>query len=193
MTYLLKAAALAAALCLPAAAWAQAVTLQPANPQPSAGSLKKGLAVKYADLPSSVRSLAPAKAAIKRGGEPGKPIAGLVYDDTNEGDPVMTSGKSTMVGAEITGYIKFPKAGNYTLDFLNNDGLELFIGGQKVALYDGIHACGYAGEIDVTVPQAGYYALQATYFQRKGTACLMMEWGPDADNLDFVSGDVFFH
>ena len=193
MRHVLKAVAVVAALCVPGAAFAQAVTLQPANPQPSAGSLKNGLAVTYANLPSNVRSLAPAKSALKRAGEPGKPIAGLVYDDTSEGDPVMTSGKAFMVGAAISGYIKFDKAGTYVLDFLNNDGLELFIGGQKVALYDGIHGCGYAGEIEVNVPKAGYYPLQATYFQRKGTACLLMEYGTNVDNMDYAKPGIFFH
>ena len=79
------------------------------------------------------------------------------------------------------------------LRFLNNDGLALSIGGQQVADYDGVHACGYAGEVEVNVPQAGYYPLEATYFQRKGTACLMMEWGADADSLDFVPDSAFFH
>jgi hypothetical protein len=62
-----------------------------------------------------------------------------------------------------------------------------------VGFYDGIHPCGYVGEIEVNVPSAGYYPLEATYFQRKGTACLMMEWGPDSDGLELVTSDVFFH
>ena len=33
------------------------------------------------------------------------------------------------------------------------------------------------GEVQVNVPEAGWYELQATYFQRMGTSCLIMEWG----------------
>jgi hypothetical protein len=169
-------------------AFAQAVTLTPANPQPSA--LSPGLAVKYARIPSAVRELEGAERALKKA-KPGKPLVGLTYDDTD--GKVLTSDSFEKVAAEISGYIKFPKAGKYTLDFLNNDGMRLSIGGKQVALYDGIHACGYAGEIDVNVPSAGYYALEATYFQRKGTSCLLMEWGPNSDSLELVSNSVFFH
>lgn len=169
---------------------AQAVTLTPANPQPSAGALSSGLAVKYARIPSAVRELEGAVRALKKA-KPGKPLVGLTYEDTD--GKVLTSDSYEKVAADISGYIKFPRAGQYTLDFLNNDGLQLWIGGQEVALYDGIHACGYSGEIEVSVPTAGYYELKANYFQRKGTSCLLMEWGPDSDGLELVTNDVFFH
>ncbi len=187
------AAVLLCTAIAPAGAFAQAITLQPANPQPSAGSLSKGLAVNYAELPSHVRSLSPARKTLEKNGKPGTPLPGLAFDDTKEGDPTLTSGIAMQIGADISGYIKFDSAGTYTLDFLSNDGLEISIGGQEVGSYDGIHSCGYVGEIDVTVPEAGYYALEATYFQRKGTACLMMEWGPNSDGLDLVPNSAFFH
>ena len=186
---LLGAVALGALLCASQVA-AQSVKLSPASPQPSAGSLSKGLAVKYARLPSSVRELAGAEKALKKA-KPGKPLVGLTYEDTD--GKVLTSDSYEKIAADISGYIKFSKAGTYTLDFLNNDGLQLWIGGQEVALYDGIHACGYSGEIEVSVPKAGYYELKANYFQRKGTSCLLMEWGPDSDGLELVTNDVFFH
>jgi hypothetical protein len=189
-TLTLTAAVLCAALA-PLAAAAQAITLTPASPQPS--GLSKGLAVNYATLPSHVRSLGPAKATLAKNGKPGTPLPGLSFDDTKEGDPTLTSGIAMKVAADISGYIKFDRAGTYTLEFLSNDGLEIAIGGQNVGTYDGIHSCGYVGEIDVNVPSPGYYALEATYFQRKGTACLMMEWGPDSDGLELVPNSAFYH
>lgn len=191
MKHVMIAAALLAGTFAVTQAEAQSVTLTPASPQPSAGSLKAGLAVNYARIPSAVRELEGARKALKKSGRPGKPLAGLTYDDTD--GKVLTSDSYEKVAADISGYIKFDRAGTYTLDFLNNDGLVLSMGGQQVALYDGIHSCGYAGEIDVNVPQAGYYPIEATFFQRKGTSCLMMEWGPDSDGLEMVTNDVFFH
>lgn len=189
---LMKAALFAASMMLPATAWAQAVSLSPANPQPKAGQLAPGLAVSYA-FRNKGRTLSEAKSALKSKSESGQPIAGLTYEDEPQGSFVLTSGRTELVAAAISGYIKFDKAGSYVLDFLTNDGLEISIGGQQVGLYDGVHSCGYSGEIEVSVPKAGYYALEATYFQRKGTACLMMEWGPDSDSLELVTNDVFFH
>lgn len=188
-----KSAAVAALVMSPLSVSAEILRLEPANPQPSASALANGLAVTYVQIPSDVRNLELTKKALAKRGEPGTPIDGLTYDDTAAGQTVLTSERTEKVGAEITGYIKFDAPGTYTLDFLTNDGLEIMIGGQLVGLYDGIHACGYAGEVDVEVPKAGFYPLQATYFQRKGTACLMMEWGPDSDGLDLVTKDAFFH
>ncbi|WP_298835849.1 PA14 domain-containing protein [uncultured Roseobacter sp.] len=187
-----RAAVLVAMLTLPGTLVAEVLSLTPADPQPSAGSLQSGLAVTYS-YPSDVRTVRDAKNALKRRSEQGPPLQGLSYEDNKEGEPMMTAKKPMKVAAAITGYIKFDAAGTYTLDFLNNDGLELFIGGQLVADYDEVHACGYAGETEVDVPKAGYYALEATYFQRKGTACLMMEWGPDSDGLEQVPDSAFFH
>ncbi|WP_300030271.1 PA14 domain-containing protein [uncultured Roseobacter sp.] len=188
----MQAALVAATLALPSAALAQVLSLAPADPQPKAGSLQAGLAVQYA-YPGDVRTVRDAKRALNNRTEQGPPLRGLSYDDTSEGDPTLTAKKPMKVAAAISGYIKFDAAGTYTLDFLNNDGLELMIGGQLVADYDEVHSCGYAGELEVEVPKAGYYALEATYFQRKGTACLMMEWGPDSDGLEQTPDSAFFH
>lgn len=192
MKPILTAVSLSVALWAPVASAAQTVTLSPADPQPSAGQLASGLAVSYA-FPGDVTSVREAKRALDRKSKPGKPLSGLGYDDSKEGDHTLTSGKAMKVAASISGYIKFDRAGAYTLDFLNNDGLQISIGGQEVGFYDDIHSCGYAGEIDVDVPKAGFYELEAIYFQRKGTACLMMEWGPDSDGLDLVPDSAFFH
>ena len=178
---------------MPSLVHGQAVTLQPASPQPSKRELSPGLAVNYAIISSDVRTIEQAKTSLKKYGQRGFPIAGLNYEDTEEGEQVLTSEQSERVAASISGYIHFKIAGTYTMDFLANDGLQIAIGGQEVGFYDGIHSCGYVGEIEVNVPTAGYYPLEATYFQRKGTACLMMEWGPESDGLELVTSDVFFH
>lgn len=155
-------------------ALAAPITLSPADPQPSAGDLSAGLAVSYA-YPSDVRTLDDANSALRKG-RSGPPLKGLSYVDNTEGDKTLTSKSSKKVAASISGYIKFDAAGTFEVDVLSNDGIALSIGGQPVALYDEIHACEPAGVQEVVVPQAGWYALEATYFQRKGTACLMMDW-----------------
>ncbi|MDW3221602.1 MAG: PA14 domain-containing protein [Paracoccaceae bacterium] len=191
MNFALKSAAVALALLIPSLALSDTLQLSPASPQPSAGSLKSGLAVKYA-FKNHGSSLADAKSVLKKA-KPGTALVGLSYDDTVAGDNVLTTEQSEKIAAAISGYIKFPSAGTYMLEFLANDGLEISIGGQQVGRYDGIHPCGYVGEQEVQVPQAGYYPLEATYFQRKGTACLLMEWGPDSDGLEQVPDSAFFH
>ncbi|WP_370401394.1 PA14 domain-containing protein [Sulfitobacter sp. JB4-11] len=155
-------------------ALADVLTLAPADPQPDAGSLTSGLAVSYA-YPGKIRTLADAAAALEDA-KAGPALPGLSYLDTEEGELTMTSTSQNKVAAAITGYIRFEAPGTYALDVWSNDGIVMRIGGQQVALYDEVHACESAGVQEVEVPQAGWYALEATYFQRKGTACLLMDW-----------------
>ncbi|MEL6101775.1 MAG: hypothetical protein AAFR68_10725, partial [Pseudomonadota bacterium] len=89
-------------------ALAGALTLQPANPQPT--GLRSGLAVEYA-FPPDVKTLGQAERDLRRA-KPGKPLAGLDYRDTDEGEPTLTSGRAEKVVARITGYVKFDSAGN---------------------------------------------------------------------------------
>ncbi len=178
-----------AAAFLAVTAHAQTVTLTPANPQPSAGSLKKGLAVSYAY--KAVRSLDSAAGALGKARK-GPPLKGLSYEDTREGELTLTSKSAMKVIADISGYIRFDKAGTYEVDFLTNDGLVAKIGGQEVAYYDGIHACQPSGAVNVVVPKAGWYPIEATYFQRKGTACLTMEWNAGG-SMAQVPDSAFAH
>lgn len=191
MTLSFKSACCAVALLIPGIAMAEPLALSLADPQPSQSSLTAGLAVSYA-FRNHGRSLADARRALKKA-KPGAPLAGLSYDDTKAGEHVLTTDRSEKIAAAISGYLKFDSAGTYMLEFLSNDGLDISIGGQQVGLYDGVHSCGYVGEQEVQIPKAGYYKVEATYFQRKGTACLLMEWGPDSDGLEQVPDAAFFH
>ncbi|MBY5935329.1 hypothetical protein KUV51_20145 [Tateyamaria omphalii] len=181
---MLKTAALAVtALVWATAALAAPLKLTPANPQPS--GLKPGLAVKYA-YPPDVKSLNQAIRALKRG-EAGPALAGLDYRDTADGDNTLTSKRAHYVAAAISGYVKFDAPGTYAIDFLTNDGLDAKVGGQTVGYFDGRQKCFETRAVQVEVPEAGWYPVDITYFQRVGTACLHMragqgapDWMPDA-------------
>lgn len=183
MTFLKSVCTAAMATFVAAAACAAPLKLTPANPQPN--GLKEGLAVKYA-FPHDVKTLHQANRALKNA-SPGTPLAGLDYWDTNNGDPTLTSDKAHHVVAGISGYVRFDEAGVYIIDFLTNDGLDASVGGQQVGYFNGRQSCNETPAVQVEVPQAGWYELQATYFQRVGTACLHMragkgtpDWMPNA-------------
>lgn len=185
----MKFSACVIAAFFPVAAFAAPLELTPASPQPS--GLSAGLAVSYA-YPSDVKTLADARSALDKRAKAGPALSGLSYQDTKDGGKVMTSRFSTNVAAQINGYIRFDAAGIYTMNVWSNDGIEAWIGGQEIAFYDDRHPCEPAGEVQVSVPQAGWYALEALYFQRQGTACLMMEWGSGSD-LKLVPDAAFGH
>lgn len=170
--------------------FAQSVILSPADPQPAAGDLSPGLAVSYA-YPKDVRLLEDAVDALASA-EKGPPIKGLSYMDNNEGDLTLTSKKSTKVAAAISGFIRFDAAGTFEVELISNDGIAASIGGQQIGLYDGVHACEPAGIQEVVVPEAAWYPIEIAYFQRKGSACLEMDWNVDG-RMGPVPDKVFAH
>ncbi len=190
MKHQITAAALVMALLSPAITNANPITLQPADPQPDASTLKAGLAVKYTGKFNG-RTLAEISEYDGKWSD-GSALAGLSYD-TPEGEMVLTSDTPEKVAARIAGFIKFDEPGTYMLEFLSNDGLVINIGGEQLGIYDGVHDCGYVGEVEVAVPEPGYYPVSAEYFQRKGSSCLLMEWGPDSDGLEPVPDSAFFN
>ena len=171
-------------------AFADPLTLTPADPQPTEADLTPGLAVSYA-YGAGGRTLAEAQEKLANA-EPGEPLPGLSYLDSDPGDLALTSEKETKVAAAISGFIRFEAAGTFTVDFFSNDGLDISIGGQQVGLLDGVHGCDPTGVQEVIVPVAGWYELQATYFQRKGSHCLMMDWSVEGE-MGPVPDDVFAH
>jgi len=173
-----------------AAAWAAPMQLRPANPQPS--GLKPGLAVTYA-YPVDVKTLSDAKQSLAQTVKKGKPLKGMNYPDRGEGVKALTSDRDQVVAADIHGYIRFDQSGVYTLEFFSNDGLEVAIGGRQVADYDAREPCSSTGAVQVQVPQAGWYALSAVYFQRLGTSCLEMEWAPPGGGKKAVPNGNFGH
>ncbi|MCD9149588.1 PA14 domain-containing protein [Pseudophaeobacter flagellatus] len=188
MKRLLTSAIAAIVVTCATALSAAPLKLQPANPQPS--GLKPGLSVRYA-YPHDVKTLVDASSALKINSERGRPLSGLDYRDTNEGDPTLTSKRAEHVVAAITGYVHFDKPGIHNIDFLTNDGLRARIGGQVVGHFDGRQTCDTTIMSEVEVPSAGWYDLDILYFQRYGTACLHMRMGPAGKRVSWMANKAF--
>lgn len=186
-----KTAALAAVVVFCATGLvASPLKLQPADPQPT--GLQPGLAVKYA-YPSEVKNLRGAARALERRAEAGPPLSGLDYRDTEVGQKVLTSKREEFVVADIRGFVRFDSAGTYTIDFLTNDGLRAIVGGQVVGEFDGRQPCEETYAVEVEVPRAGWYPLEALYFQRTKTACLHMRAGPSSKRPKWMPNSAFGH
>lgn len=185
-----KYAAPLLAVCLAMPAFADPVTLTLADPQPDAAALAPGLAVSYA-YGGPVKTLANATKKLKDA-TPGPALIGLSYLDSDPGENALTSDKEEKVSAAINGFIKFDASGTFQVEFISNDGIVAHIGGQQVALFDGVHGCETAGVTEVEVPEAGWYEITATYFQRKGSSCLLMDWDVEGEMLP-VPDEVFAH
>lgn len=159
-----------------------------ASPQPAASALKPGLSVRYFPYPmhnvSEVQRL-----AASPGGNTGAPLPGLNYDDGI--GPVLTSGLKQEVGAEITGFIKFPQAGHFQMATNSNDGVRVFVGGAQVVDDPDVHAMGESPVGDINVQGDVWYPLRVLYFQRHGTWGLQLLWAPAGKDLTVVPPTAF--
>jgi PA14 domain len=164
---------LAAALAAATPVRAETISgLKPAEPQPTAQQLTPGLAVQYTH--AMMRHLDEMKG---RKFEPGSPLTHLEWK-MGEG-AVLTSKGRQGVGAQITGLIHFEKPGLYGLELTSNDGIRLEIGGKLVHEDPVVHSDTTTDRIDLQVDKPGWYPIQIVYFQRKGTATLVLRWaGP---------------
>jgi hypothetical protein len=187
--YRIAGVAALVALCAGAVV-AGPLKLKPANPQP--GSVSDGLAVDYA-FPDDVKSLRDAYIALGIGAQPGEPLVDFDYLSSESEPYALTSGQEARVAARIKGYLRFDAPGTYTLDIYSNDGLELSIGGREVAKVDEKRGCDPIGAVEVSVPDAGWYELEALYWQRKGGSCLIVEWAEDGGELKTVPATAFGH
>ncbi|MBO6826113.1 MAG: hypothetical protein JJ879_07925 [Sneathiella sp.] len=165
--------------------------MEPANPQPSADSLKPGLAVKYYGVKlNSIRQFEEWMEYEK--GKDGPPIPMLNYQ-VGQGD-VLTSGTNDMVGADITGFINFETSGSYTMMVHSNDGVRITIGGQLIHEDPNVHADRFSDEITLEISKPGWYPVRILYFEKKNTATLELYWDPPGpQDVDYVPETAFAH
>jgi len=162
--------------------------LTPAEPQPGAAQLTPGLAVQYAY--AIVNHLDDLKG---KKFEPGPPLPHL---DWRMGTgTILTSKASDGVGALITGFIHFEKAGVYGFDVTSNDGVRVEIGGKRLYEDPTVHGDDTSDRIDVKIDRPGWYPITVTYFEKRNTATLVLRWlAPgQSGKLAPVPGKAFAH
>jgi hypothetical protein len=162
--------------------------LKPAEPEPSAGQLQPGLAVGYV-----YGRFNHIKEFMTKKFEPGKPLPQLDY---RMGDgTVLTTKERDLVGALITGFIRFEKAGTYGFDVTSNDGVRVEIGGKLLYEDPTVHSDDTSDRIDVKIEQPGWYPIKILYFEKKGTATLVLRWieGDAKGKLTPVPAAAFAH
>jgi len=114
---------------------------------------------------------------LKRKGKSGKAIPYLNHSFGKE--EVFDSGVSRLIGLHMTGHIHLDKPGEYRFKAYVNDGIRVFISEQLVV----DEPQGYAKIGDrytqigkAVISQPGWYPLLIRYFQRKGTATIILYW-----------------
>lgn len=175
------------------AATALAADIKPADPQPDEDALRPGLAVDY--YYGDYRMIDELYELMESTDNPGKgePLPSLNYK-VSEGRNVLTTKFQRFVGAHITGYLKFPEAGAYSLMVTSNDGVRFHLDGQMLWEDPDIHPDRDSDPIEVTLSEPGWVALDIGYFQRKGSSALILKWkGPNAADYEVVPPEAYGH
>ena len=88
-----------------------------------------------------------------------------------------TSGRADDVGARFRGWLSVPTSGNWRLYSSSDEGSRISIGSTVVVNHDGIH--GLSERSGVIALEAGLHAITIDYFERTGSAGLVVSWqGP---------------
>lgn len=163
----------------------------PADPQPDAADLAPGLAVRYYYARLTHIDRLVEWIEMEKGVE-GPPLP-KVNHAAGIGD-VLTSRGSDMVGALITGFIRFDTAGTYTFHVTSNDGVRLTIGGVMMHEDPRIHPDTLSPPLVMPVAAPGWYPIEILYYEKKGTSTLILEWTPpDGPGRQVVPADALAH
>jgi hypothetical protein len=186
--------ALAALLASPSAF---AESARPADPQPEASALKPGLAVDYYYVKLDKLDELYAWLDHKKP-DSGTPLANLDFVADPQG-PVLSTDRGSIVAAIITGFVRFPKSGEFQLLALVNDGMRLFIGqGAEAPILDDPRKLSdrLVGPAGITVEADVWYPLKLEYFQKKGTSALVLAWmppGAEEGEEEVITPEFFAH
>ena len=94
----------------------------------------------------------------------------------------------------MQGFINFSEPGTYGLQFLSNDGVELFIGEELTISDPKQHSDQLSEKAIVSISKAGWYPVRIDYFQRKGTAALKFFWAtPGITQMQPLPASVYAH
>jgi hypothetical protein len=151
--------------------------LTPLAPETAAG-LHAGLAVcYYPGFDGRHLDQLPAEDSRLARGEAGKPIACLNHRFFGD-EPVFDSGRSRLVGLRLRGWMHLAETGQYAFRAHSNDGIRVFVGGRLLVDDPEQHGEQLSPSGSIVTRQPGWYPLRVDYFQRKGSATVILEWRP---------------
>lgn len=122
----------------------------------------------------------------------GEPIIQLNHQ-FGKGD-VFGSGTNRLVGMRMRGYLNLTKADIYEFQALSNDGVSVIISGKPLINDPTQHSDRLSNIGVVTVKTPGWYPVIIEYFQRKGTAALVLYWkSPGSKEFEPIPQEIYGH
>lgn len=155
-------------------------------------ALRPGLAVLYFKH-RFVRNLdaLPGKIAGEWGWS-GEPIPYLNHQFGRSN--IFGSGTNRGIALELSGYIRLDQPGTYRFQVNSNDGIRVYIDGDRLIDDPAYHSDRLSPAAAMTVQKPAWYSLRMRYFQRKGTAALQFYWQPPGEaSFSIVPAAVLAH
>jgi hypothetical protein len=123
----------------------------------------------------------------------GKPILFLNHHFDKK-ELIFDSGVSEGIGIQMNGFLKFTEPGKYTLNTLSNDGICVWIYGKRIVYHPGVHTDHFSNEVVLNIQKSGWYPIMIQYFQRVGTAAIVMHWKlPGKTDFSIIPAEAYSH
>lgn len=122
----------------------------------------------------------------------GEPIAQINHQFKKNN--VFGSGTNRLIGMRMRGYLNLSKTGTYQFQALSNDGIRVELSGKTLLSDPTQHSDRLSNIGSVTVTTPGWYSVVVEYFQRKGTAALILYWKiPGTKDFVPIPPEVYGH
>jgi hypothetical protein len=123
----------------------------------------------------------------------GNPILFLDHRFNNK-ELIFESGVSQGIGIQMEGFLKFSEPGKYTLKTNSNDGICVWICDKRIVYHPGVHTDHFSNEVVLDIQKPGWYPLMIKYFQRTGTAAIVMYWKlPGKADFSVIPAEAYAH
>jgi hypothetical protein len=124
---------------------------------------------------------------------PGKPI--LTLDNRGgEGAKVLSANHPKLVGARLSGFVKFPEAGTYQIAMRTNDGTRVVLDGVTILEDPKPHGDQDEGPVSVDIAEPGWHPITVYFYQKKGSWILRVSWsGPGLPEMAPIGAEYLAH
>jgi hypothetical protein len=159
----------------------------------SSGAMQQGLSVIYYKKYSkrNLNSLPEDKSA-KYPSFRGEPIAQLNHQ-FGKGN-VFGSGTNRLIGMRMKGFLNLSEPGGYQFQALANDGIKVTLFGKTLLNDPSQHSDRLTNIGLATVTTTGWHEVVVEYFQRKGTAALVLYWKePGKQKFVPIPKEIYSH
>lgn len=125
-------------------------------------------------------------------GRPGAPV--LQLNHRFEKNEVFASGRSRGIGVQLSGLIHLEQPGIYQFKAMANDGIALRIDDQLIFTDPTVHGDRFSPTGTFTATKDDWYPILIRYFQRKGTATLILYWQQPGDSsFEVIPAAAYAH